>query len=146
MMQIEQTAMIPTSLSIDMTVPLWGLAIFIVWAIAIVTLLLVVRIRHLSAGGSIKDFAIPNDESLLWRLFRVHSNLIENLPLYVGVVFLLTVRGVSGTVVDLLIVVYIIFRIVHSAIHIAGIDPRFRLLSLVIQLSCLLALTTLALF
>jgi uncharacterized MAPEG superfamily protein len=146
MMQIEQTAMIPTSLPIDMTVPLWGLAIFIVWAIAIVTLLLVVRIRHLSAGGSIKDFAIPNDESLLWRLFRVHSNLIENLPLYVGVVFLLKVRGVSGTVVDLLIVVYIIFRIVHSAIHIAGIDPRFRLLCLVIQLGCLLTLTTLALF
>lgn len=145
-MQIEQTAMIPTSLPIDMTVPLWGLAIFIVWAIAIVALLLAVRIRHLSAGGSIKDFAIPNDENLLWRLFRVHSNLIENLPLYVGVVFLLTVRGVSGTVVDLLIVVYIIFRIVHSAIHIAGIDPTFRLLSLVMQLGCLLALTTLALF
>jgi uncharacterized MAPEG superfamily protein len=146
MMQIEQMAMIPTSLPIDMTFPLWGLAIFIVWTIAIVAFLLTVRIRHLSAGGSIKDFAIPNDESLLWRLFRVHSNLIENLPLYVGVVFLLTVRGVSGTVVDLLIVVYIVFRIVHSVIHIAGIDPRFRLLSLVIQLGCLLALTTLALF
>ena len=145
-MQIEQMAMIPTSLPIDMTFPLWGLAIFIVWTIAIVAFLLTVRIRHLSAGGSIKDFAIPNDESLLWRLFRVHSNLIENLPLYVGVVFLLTVRGVSGTVVDLLIVVYIVFRIVHSVIHIAGIDPRFRLLSLVIQLGCLLALTTLALF
>jgi hypothetical protein len=29
---------------------------------------------------------------------------IENLPLFVGVVFLLTVRGVSGTAVKLLIV------------------------------------------
>lgn len=150
-MQIQQ-AIIPTlngqmssNLSIDMSFPLWGIAIFIVWTIAIVALLLTVRSRHLLAGGSVKDFAIPNDESLLWRLFRVHSNLIENLPLYVGVVFLLTVRGVSGTVVDLLIVVYILFRIVHSVIHIAGINPMFRLLSLVIQLGCLLALTTLAL-
>jgi uncharacterized MAPEG superfamily protein len=150
MMQFEQ-AMISTpdgqilsSKALDMTFPLWGLAIFIVWTIAVVALLLVVRIRHLSAGGSVKDFATPNEESLLWRLFRVHSNLIENLPLYLGVVFLLTVRGVSGTVVDLLIVVYIVFRLVHSVIHIAGIDPKFRLLSLVIQLSCLLALTTLA--
>lgn len=149
-MQIEQ-AMIPTpdgqmpsSLSIPMSFPLWGLAIFIVWTIAVVALLLTVRIRHLSAGGSAKDFATPNEESLLWRLFRVHSNLIENLPLYVGVVFLLTVRGVSGTVVDLLIVVYIVFRLVHSVIHIAGTDPKFRLLTLVIQLSCLLALTALA--
>ncbi len=129
-----------------MTFPLWGLAIFILWTIVVVVLLLAVRIRHLAAGGSVKDFATPNDESLLWRLFRVHANLVENLPLYLGVVFLLTVRGVSGTVVDVLVVVYIGFRILHSLIHIAGIDPKFRLLSLAIQLSCLVTLTTLALF
>ena len=128
----------------DMTVPLWGLVIFIVWTIAVVVLLLAVRIRHLSTGGSPKDFAIPNDESLLWRLFRVQSNLVENLPLYIGVLFLLTVRGVSGTVVDSLIVVYIIFRLVHSLIHIAGLNPIFRVVSLAIQLVCLLVLTTFA--
>jgi uncharacterized membrane protein YecN with MAPEG domain len=82
-------------MSIDMSFPLWGLAIFILWTIAVVFMLLTVRIRHLSAGGSAKDFGTQNDESLLWRLFRVHSNLIENLPLYLGVVLLLTVRGVS---------------------------------------------------
>ncbi|MEG4215682.1 MAPEG family protein [Microcoleus sp. Pol14C6] len=135
MMQIEPT---------NMTFPLWGLAIFILWTIAVVVMLLTVRLRHLSAGGSVKDFATQNDDSLLWRLFRVQSNLIENLPLYLGVVFLLTVRGVSGTPVDLLIVVYILFRLVHSAIHIAGLDPKFRFFSLVIQLSCLVALTIMA--
>ncbi|WP_242044886.1 MAPEG family protein [Anabaena azotica] len=127
-----------------MTVPLWGLVIFIVWTIAVVVLLLAVRIRHLSTGGSPKDFGIQNDESLLWRLYRVQANLVENLPLYIGVLFLLTVRGVSGTVVDSLVVVYIIFRLVHSLIHIAGINPLFRLVCLVIQLGCLLVLTTLA--
>lgn len=130
----------------DMTVPLWGLAIFIIWTIAVVVFLLAVRIRHLSAGGSPKDFGTPNEESLLWRLFRVQSNLVENLPLYIGVVFLLTFRGVSGTVVDSLVVVYILFRLVHSVIHIAGINPVFRLSSLVIQLVCLVALTALAIF
>ncbi len=74
------------------------------------------------------------------------SNLVENLPLYIGVVFLLTVRGVFGTAVDALVIVYIVFRLVHSAIHIAGINPMFRLLSLVIQLVCLVALTALAIF
>lgn len=129
-----------------MTFPLWGLTIFILWTIVVVVLLLIVRIRHLAAGGSIKDFGTPNNESLLWRLYRVHANLIENLPLYLGVVFLLTVRGVSGTAVDVLIVAYIVFRIVHSLIHIAGIDPTFRLLSLAIQLICLVGLTGLAIF
>ena len=132
--------------TIDMTYPLWGLAIFIVWTIAVVVLLLAVRIRHLSAGGSPKDFGTPNEESLLWRLFRTQSNLVENLPLYIGVVFLLTVRGVSGTVVDSLVILYIVFRLIHSVIHIAGIDPRLRLSSLVIQLACLVALTALAIF
>lgn len=130
----------------SMSFPLWGLAIFIIWTIAVVVLLLITRIRHLSAGGSPKDFGTPNEESLLWRLFRVQSNLVENLPLYIGVVFLLTVRGVSGTVVDSLVVVYIVFRLVHSVIHIAGMNPIFRLISLVIQLVCLVALTALAIF
>lgn len=132
--------------TIDMTLPLWGLVIFIAWTIAVVALLLTVRIRHLSAGGSPKDFGTPDEESLLWGLFRAQSNLVENLPLYIGVVFLLTVRGVSGTAVDLLVVLYIVFRLVHSVIHIAGINPMFRLLSLVIQLVCLVALTALAIF
>jgi uncharacterized MAPEG superfamily protein len=132
--------------TIDMTLPLWGLAIFILWTIAVVALLLTVRIRHLSAGGSPKDFGTQNDESLLWRLFRVQSNLVENLPLYLGVVFLLTIRGVSGMVVDLLIVLYIVSRLVHSMIHIAGLNPIFRFYSLVIQLVCLVTLTALAIF
>jgi len=132
--------------TIDMTFPLWGLVIFIVWTIAVVVFLLVVRIRHLSAGGSVKDFGTPNDESLLWRLYRVQANLVENLPLYLGVVFLLTVRGVSGTAVDSLVVVYIVFRLVHSLIHIAGIDPMYRLFSLGIQFVCLVALIALAIF
>lgn len=136
-------SVIPTS---TMTVPLWGLTIFILWTIIVVAFLLTVRIRHLSAGGSPKDFGTLNDESLLWRLFRVQSNLVENLPLYIGVVFLLTVRGVSGTAIDLLIVVYIIFRLVHSVIHIAGINPIFRFYCLIIQFVCLVALTALAIF
>lgn len=132
-------------MSIEMTFPLWGLVIFILWTIAIAVLLIVVRIRHLASGGSVKDFAIPNDQSL-WRFFRVHANLVENLPLYLGVVFLLTVRGVSGTVINVLVVIYIGFRILHSLIHLADFNPKFRVLSLVIQFGCLIALTKLAIF
>lgn len=130
----------------QMTIPLWGLVIFIGWTIAIVVFLLAVRIRHLSTGGSPQDFGTPNDESLLWRLFRVQSNLVENLPLYIGVVLLLTVREVSGIAVNLLIIAYITSRLVHSIIHIASINPIFRVLSLAIQFACLIALTTLAIF
>lgn len=129
---------------IDMTFPLWGLAVFMVWTIASVVLLLAVRIRHLAVGGSAKDFGTPNDESLLWRLFRVQANLVENLPLYIAAVFLLTVRDISGAAINMLISVYITFRIVHSVVHIAGLNPNLRLVSLAIQLSCLITLIALA--
>ncbi|MDX2211651.1 MAG: MAPEG family protein [Oculatellaceae cyanobacterium bins.114] len=129
-----------------MTVPLWGLVIFTLWAIAVVVLLITVRIRYLAAGGSPKDFGVINDDSLLWRLFRVQANLAENLPLYLGVVFLLTVRGISGVTVDVLVSIYITFRLLHSIIHIVGADPRLRVMSLAIQFSCLISLIGLAIF
>jgi uncharacterized MAPEG superfamily protein len=129
----------------SMNVPLWGLVIFMGWTIAIVCLLLIVRIRHLAAGGAAQDFGTPQDDkNLFWRLYRVQANLIENLPLYLGVVFLLTVRGISGATIDLLAVAYIIFRLIHSAIHIAGLNPMLRVWCLAVQFGCLIALVSLA--
>lgn len=147
-MQIEHNSNLAAEQlsTLPMTTPLWGLVIFIVLTIAVVILLLAVRVRHLAAGGNQKDFGVSDDNSLMWRLFRVQCNLVENLPLYLGVVFLLVVRGVSGGVVDLLICVYITFRVVHSIVHIIGADPRLRVLSLAIQFSCLISLLVLAVF
>jgi uncharacterized MAPEG superfamily protein len=115
------------NLPVAMTIPLWGLVIFILWTIAIVVWLITIRIRHLATGGDVKDFGTPDNNSLLWRLFRVQSNLVENLPLYLGVVLLLTLRGTSGLPIDLAIECYLIFRILHSVIHIAGLNPIFRI-------------------
>ncbi len=133
-------------LPIAMNVSLWVLVIFMLWTIAVVVLLLIVRIRHLAMGGSIKDFAIPSDDNLLWRLFRVQSNLIENLPLYIGTVFLLTVRGSTGIAIDLLVSFYILLRLLHSIIHMIGANPNLRVLCLVGQFGCLVSLIALAIF
>lgn len=133
-----------SGLPLNMSFPLWGLVVFILWTISIVLLLLAVRIQHLAAGGSPKDFGTPNEDSLLWRLFRIQSNLVENLPLYLGVVMLLLVREVSGTASDILVIIYITFRILHSLIHLIGADPKLRILSLMVQFSCLISLTSIA--
>lgn len=143
-MQLEQNLAIAQQLSIQpMTVPLWGLVIFILWTITVVVVLLAIRIRHLAAGGSPQEFAEINDSNLMWRLFRVQANLVENLPLYLGVVLLLALQGISGGVIDLLVSIYIIFRLLHSIVHILGADPRLRVLSLAIQFSCLMSLIVL---
>ncbi|MBD1909810.1 MAPEG family protein [Leptolyngbya sp. FACHB-16] len=129
-----------------MTVPLWGLVVLILWAIVVVVLLLIVRIRHLAAGGSPKDFGTSDHTSPLWRFLRVQANLMENVPLYLGVVFLLVVRGASGTLVDLFAGTYIVFRLFHSIVHMLGANPNLRLFSLVIQFICLISLLSLATF
>jgi uncharacterized MAPEG superfamily protein len=137
----SQTTLIPLA----MTVPLWGLVIFILWTIAIVILLITVRIRHLAIGGNVKDFGTPIEESLLWRLFRVQANLVENLPLYLGVLLLLTLRGITGATIDLLVECYIFWRLLHSIVHIAGLNPTIRIVCLGVQLSCLASLIVLSL-
>jgi hypothetical protein len=79
-MQIEHSANLAIAQNVSvlpMTAPLWGLVIFILWTIAVVVFLLTVRIRHLAAGGSAKDFGVIDDNNLMWRLFRVQSNSIE---------------------------------------------------------------------
>lgn len=146
-MSLAKSVAIAQQLSIQpMTVPLWGLVIFILWTIVVVVLLLTVRIRHLATGGSPKDFAAIDDNNMMWRLFRVQANLVENLPLYLGVVFLLVLRGVSGGIVDLLVSVYITSRLLHSVIHIAGANPILRVVSLGVQFSCLVSLISLGIF
>ena len=131
-MQMEKT--------MEMTLPLWGLCIFIVWTMFTVVLLIIVRLRHLSAGGSSMDFGDPVGNKLLWRFYRVQVNCVENLPLYAGAVLLLEVRGITNEIIDSLAIAYITFRILHSLIHIFDLNPNFRVTCLGIQFICLLGL------
>lgn len=123
-----------------MTIPLWVLAIFVLWTIAVVVMLLGARLRFLSSGGDPRAFGIPDDGNLIWRLFRAQANLVENLPLYAGAVLILSVRGVTGGAVDAFALFYIVFRIAHSVIHILGLYSGLRLACLIVQLVCLVGL------
>ena len=126
--------------SMEMTLPLWGLCIFIVWIMFIVVLLIIVRLRYLRAGGSPMDFGDPVGNKLLWRVYRAQVNCAENLPLYAGAVLLLEVRDITNSVTDSLAVAYIASRILHSLIHVFDFNPNFRVTCLGIQFICLLGL------
>ncbi|MEM9540651.1 MAG: MAPEG family protein [Cyanobacteria bacterium P01_E01_bin.42] len=130
--------------SIEMSVPLWGLCVFIIWTMAIAILLIAVRLRHLQQGGSVTDFGDPTGNKLLWRVFRSQANCVENLPLYAGVVLLLEVREIGNGAIDALVAIYIGFRLLHSLIHIFGFNPNFRVACLGVQFACLLGLMGLA--
>jgi uncharacterized MAPEG superfamily protein len=128
----------------QMNLPLWGLVGFVGWTMIIVIALIAARLRHLAQGGSIQDFGTPNDASILWRLLRVQANLVENLPLYLSIVFLLEVREITGNMVNGLVILYLFFRLLHSLIHLAQMNPLFRVYCLMIQFICLSGLSILA--
>ena len=129
---------------LPMTIPLWCLLAFVVWTVALVVALTAARLRHLAAGGSVRDFGIPNESRLIWRLFRAHLNCVENLPLFASVVLVAAVRGVAGPLLDALAVVYLTARLAQSTVHVAGGRGNTRLTFLIVQLAALLGLTALA--
>lgn len=128
----------------EMTIPLWVLAIYVLWTIAVVVMLLGARFKFLAAGGDTREFGIPNDDDLIWRLSRAQVNLVENLPLYACAVLILSVRGITGGVADALALIYIVFRVAHSVIHILGLYAGLRLACLIVQLICLIGLVFVA--
>jgi len=130
-----------------MTVPFWCLVAFVIWTVALVVALSVVRLRHLAAGGSVRDFGIPDDRRLMWRLYRAHLNALENLPLFASIVLVASVRGVTGHLLDALAVVYLLARIGQSVVHVApgaGLRGNQRFAFFIVQIACLLGLAALA--
>jgi uncharacterized MAPEG superfamily protein len=125
-----------------LTVPLCCLLALVAWTIGLVVALTLARLRHLRAGGSVRDFGVPDDRRLIWRLFRAHMNAVENLPLFAAVVLVAAVAGREGRVLDVLAGTYLVARIAQSVSHVApGAGLRFnvRFGFFLVQLVCLAA-------
>jgi|SRR5215470_3305188 len=124
-----------------LSVPLACLLALVAWTVGLVLALTVVRLRHLRRGGSVRDFGVPDDRRLVWRLFRAHANAVENLPLFAVVVLVAAVASRSGAVLDALAVVYLGARIAQSIVHVspgAGLRFNVRFGFFAVQLACLI--------
>jgi uncharacterized MAPEG superfamily protein len=124
-----------------LTVPLACLLAYVAWTIGLVVALSVARLRFLRAGGQVREFGIPDERRLVWRLFRAHANAVENLPLFASVVLVAAVLGRRGVALDALAVACLAGRVGQSVSHAlpgAGHrhDLRFRFFQL--QLACLI--------
>jgi uncharacterized MAPEG superfamily protein len=124
----------------DLGIPISCLLGFVAWTLALVVALTIARFRHLAAGGSVRDFGVPDDRRLIWRLFRAHVNSVENLPLFTAVVLTAAVAGRRSPLLDVLAIAYLAARIAQSVSHVApGAGLRFNLRFgfFVVQLACL---------
>src|SRR2546428_4495714 len=114
------------SMTHGLTILLLCLLAFVAWTIALVVALTVARLRHLARGGSVRDFGVPDDRRLIWRLFRAHANSVENLPLFSAVVLVAAVAGRNSPVLNFLAVAYLSARVGQSLSHVTpGAGLRF---------------------
>ena len=124
-----------------LTVPLACLLVLVAWTVGLVLALTIARLRHLRRGGTIRDFGVPDDRRLVWRLFRAHTNAVENLPLFATVVLVAAVAGRGGRTLDVLAASYVAARIGQSVAHVtpgAGLRFNVRFWFFLAQLACLM--------
>jgi len=123
-----------------MEIPLLVLAAFIAWTMIVLLALFIARSRHLENGGSHLDFGLQDSSLLIYRLSRAHINCLESLPLYTGVVLLIILRDLSSLGIDILAILFLVFRLLQSIIHITNLNPQIRFLCLLVQIICLFGL------
>jgi uncharacterized MAPEG superfamily protein len=106
-----------------MAIPIWVLLIFALWTL--LTLAFSVgayRMGNILRGKSPYDqYRFPDvDRSERHRrALRAHMNCVENLPVYAALVVVMMYTGVFTPILSILAVVLMVFRVLHTFVHVA---------------------------
>ena len=106
-----------------MSIPQWTLLGFTAWTLGL--LMATVGVYRwgniLFAKAAIASFRHDAPEGAGWyqRGTRAHANCIENLPVFGAIVYIITVIGLEGPMVDALCIATLAARIVQSCVHIS---------------------------
>ena len=106
-----------------MTIPQWTLLGFAAWTLALLAATVgVYRWGNiLFARAAIASFRSDALEGAGWyqRGTRAHANCIENLPVFGAIVYVITVIGLQGPMVDALCIATLAARVCQSTVHIS---------------------------
>ncbi len=111
-----------------MTIPQWTLLGFAAWTLLL--LMATVGVYRwgniLFAKAAIASFPHDAPEGAGWyqRGTRAHANCIENLPVFGVVIYLISITGLQGPVVDTLCIATLAARIVQSCVHISHVQTN----------------------
>jgi uncharacterized MAPEG superfamily protein len=72
-------------------------------------------------AGALSGPVLPlDDENLLYRIDRVHMNVVEALPAFVVPAILAMMVGVQPVTLATLVWVYVAIRLIHVAVYLRG--------------------------
>src|SRR5690349_14149120 len=111
-----------------MTIPQWTLLGFAAWTLAL--LMATVGVYRwgniIFAKAGIASFRSDALEGAGWyqRGTRAHANCIENLPVFGVIVYLISVTGLQGPLIDALGLATLAARIIQSLVHIPHVQTN----------------------
>jgi uncharacterized MAPEG superfamily protein len=109
-----------------MTIPQWTLLGFAAWTLLL--LMATVGVYRwgniLLAKARIASFRSDQLEGAGWyqRGTRAHVNCIENLPVFVVIVYVISTIGLQGPAVDALCIAILAARVVQSTVHVSHVQ------------------------
>jgi uncharacterized MAPEG superfamily protein len=89
-------------------------------------MMLAYPLRHNRDRGDLYDSLLSgpvlplDDNNLLYRIDRVHLNMVEALPPFVVPALLAMMVGVSSVTLATLVWVYVVIRLIHVAVYLRG--------------------------
>jgi len=131
-----------------MTIPIWVLLGFAMWTL--LTLFGTVGVyrwsRILTGRAVISEWRADASQGSDWyrRAMRAHANCLENLPVYGALVLVIVATGVQDQRLDVLSLVLLGARILHTLVHVAlpetnaATSVRFTLF--LVQVLCMITM------
>ena len=137
-----------------MSIPVWVLLGFAGWTLVLMmTTIGIYRwSRILSGQSEVRDFGEYRIEGKNWyeRAMRAHANCVENLPVYGAIVIAIVAGDVRAQILDVLAIVFLAARVVHSLIHVtfehSNLTTSVRFTFFFIQLICMIWMGTYVVF
>jgi uncharacterized MAPEG superfamily protein len=106
-----------------MTIPQWALLGFAVWTVLVLfaTVGAYRWSKILGGRASISEWQADLPQGSEWyrRAMRAHANCVENLPVFVAIVYCATTAGAHGRLLDLLALLVLAGRIAQTTVHVS---------------------------
>lgn len=124
---------------------LWlSVLLYVVWTIVLALSIILWRVLDVTRGRkAATDFPAgeKHGEGAYWRLNRAHANVLESLPVIIGLAVVATFNGLTEGMVATLAMVAFYARVGQSLVHVASgsalaVNARFGLF--MVQLVCFL--------
>lgn len=135
------------------TLPVLMVLLFAIWTITLLVLTVGVYRWGSVFAGKAKLMDFPSDKvegsDFYKRAMRAHANCVENLPVFVAVVFAVYTTNVNSDWVNVMTIIVLVARVMQSLVHVSFVQTNtitfIRFCLFLSQIVCFFGIAVIAL-